>query len=54
MFKGAPEERLRFLVNLRKVEPSERILTTKNLFKESISVFNKDVCPDQIKAIVLD
>ena len=32
-----------FLVSLREVEASERILTTKNLLKESTSVLNKDV-----------
>ena len=54
MFKGASNERKRFLVSLREVEASERILTTKNLLEQSTSVLNKDVCPAQTKAIVLD
>ena len=54
MVKGAQNERRRFLVSLREVEEIEQILTTKNLFKGSISVLNKDVCSNQTKAIVLD
>ena len=54
MFQQVPNERQRFLVGLREVEASERILTTKNLLKESNLVWNKDVCPHQTKAIVLD
>ena len=42
------------MVSLREVEASERILTTKNLLKVSTLVLNRDVCPDQTKAIVLD
>ena len=54
MFIGVPNERQRFLVSLREVEASKRILPTKNLLKESTSVLNKDVLPDQTKATVLD
>ena len=54
MFKGVPNERQRFLVSLREIEASERILTTKNILKESTLVLNKDVCPNQTKAIALD
>ena len=44
----------RFLVSLREVETSERILATKSLLKECISVWRKDVRPNQINAIALD
>ena len=44
----------RFLVSLREVETSERILATKSLLKESISVWKEDVRPNQTNAIALD
>ena len=42
------------MVSLREVETSERILATKSLLKESISVWNEDVRPNQTNAIALD
>ena len=44
----------RFLISLREVETSERILATKSLLKESISVWNEYICPDQTNAIALN
>ena len=44
----------RFLLSLREVETSERILATKSLLKESISVWNEYVRPDQTNAIAVN
>ena len=44
----------RFLISLREVETSKRILATKSLLKESISVWNEYIRPDETNAIALN
>ena len=44
----------RFLISLREIEASKQILATKSLLKESISVLNEAVRPNQINSISLD
>ena len=43
----------RFLVGLREVVASERILTIKSLLKESISVWDEDIRPDSVEEIAM-